>query len=66
MTGKRAHPAFKLTIGQLTLNFEVVTNKGISKLVRLLPASKFEEVKEAMNSPRRKLRHGRETPRLRL
>ncbi len=51
----------KLAIGQLTLNVEVVTKKRIGQLIRLLPASMLEEIREVMDRQRRKFRHGCET-----
>jgi hypothetical protein len=62
MAGKRTHPAFKLAIGQLNLKLEVIANEGIGQLIRLLPASKFEEIREVMDNPRRKCRHVCEIP----
>jgi hypothetical protein len=62
MAGKRMHAAFKPAIGQLTVKFEAIGNKGIGKLSRLLAASKFEEIGEVVDSPRGKFRHVRETP----
>jgi hypothetical protein len=50
-----------LAIRQLTLKFEVVANEGIGKRIRLLPASKREEIREVVDRPRRKFRHGCET-----
>jgi hypothetical protein len=50
-----------LSIGQLTLNLEVVTKKRIGKCLRLLPASMLEEIREVVDRPRRKFRHGCET-----
>ncbi len=61
MARKRAYGPFELSIGQLTLNLEVVTKKRISKLIRLLPASMFEEIREVVDRQRRKFRHGCET-----
>jgi hypothetical protein len=55
--GKRTHPTFKLAIGQLTLKLEIVTNETVGKRIRLLPASKFEEIREVMDGPMRKFRH---------
>jgi hypothetical protein len=62
MAGKRTNPAFKLAISQLNLKLEGVTNQSIGQLVRLLAASKFEEIGEVMYSPRRKCRHVCEIP----
>jgi hypothetical protein len=50
-----------LSIGQLTLNLEIVTKKRIGKLIRLLPASMLEEIREVVDRQRRKFRHGCET-----
>jgi hypothetical protein len=61
MARKRTYDMFELSIGQLTLNLEVVTNKRIGKLIRLLPASMLEESREVVDSLRRKSRHGCET-----
>jgi hypothetical protein len=51
-----------LSIGQLTLNLEIVTKKRIGKCLRLLAASMLEEIREGVDRPRRKFRHGCETP----
>jgi hypothetical protein len=48
-------------IGQLMLNLEVVTKQRIGKLIRLLPASMLEEIREVVDRPRWKFRHGCET-----
>jgi hypothetical protein len=50
-----------LSIGQLTLNLEVVTKKRIGKCLWLLAASMLEEVREVVDRPRWKFRHGCET-----
>jgi hypothetical protein len=52
----------KLAIGQLALNLEVVTKKGIGQLIRLLPASMLEEIWKVVDRPRWKFSHGCETP----
>ncbi len=48
MVGERANPAFEFSIGQLTINVEGVANKSIGTFLRLLMATKLEEVSEAM------------------
>jgi hypothetical protein len=62
MAGKRTHPVFELAISQSDLKLEVVTDKGIGKLIRLVAASKLEEIGEVVNNPRRKFRHVCGTP----
>ena len=61
MARKRTYDMFELSIGQLTLNLEVVTKKRIGKLIRLLAASMLEEIREVVDRPRRKFRHKCET-----
>jgi hypothetical protein len=50
-----------LSIGQLTLNLEVVTKKRIGKRLWLLAASMLEEIRKVVDRPRWKFRHGSET-----
>ncbi len=61
MARKRTYDRFELSIGQLTLNLEVVTKKRIGKCLRLLAASMLEEIREVVDRPRRKFRHKCET-----